>query len=112
MAAAVVCAVNDNDLRGRVLEICGPEQLTMTQLAEAVQSAAGSGAAPRHLPRPLLRLLATVAGAASPVTARQNRAAVLMDTVELTGGARPLGALFPGQRSTCAADLLAHFPRT
>jgi len=51
-----------------------------------------------------------VARPLSPVVARQNRAADLMDTLELTGGAQPLDALFPGQRSTSAADLLAGSP--
>jgi NADH dehydrogenase len=119
VAAVVVDAATQPGRGCQVVEISGPERLTMVQLAGAVQSASLQSAAvqsaagrkaPRHLPRPILRMLSRAAAPLSPSFARQNRAAVVLDTSDLTGAARPLAELMPGRRSTTAADLLAVSP--
>lgn len=107
VAAAASQAAVDLDLRGRLIEICGQQQLTMNELAESVQSAAGLDVGPRHLPRPLLRLLAAGAGSISPAMARQNRAALVMDTSLPPGMPQPVDEIIVGRHSTTAADLLA-----
>lgn len=107
VAAVAGEAATDPRMRGRLIEIRGQQQLTMSELAEAVQTAAGLDAPPRHLPRPLLRLLAATASPISPVTARQNRVAIVMDTSQPPGTPRPVDELVVGRHSTTAADLLA-----
>ena len=83
VAAVVSRAATDSTLRGHVLDIAG-EPITMTELARALQDARGWHGSPRHLPRALLRTLSVVARPLSPAFARQNQAALAMDTGVLT----------------------------
>jgi uncharacterized protein YbjT (DUF2867 family) len=76
VAAAVERAVLDPDLRGQVMEIGGPRNLTFNQLAELLQQARGRSGKVLHIPRPALRLAAPF----SP----QVRAAIAMDTIDMT----------------------------
>ncbi len=83
VAALVGRAATDPTLRGQLLEVAGAP-MTMIELARALQAARGWHGSLRHLPRPMLRLLATVAGPGKPAFARQNRAALLLDTTTLS----------------------------
>lgn len=76
VAAAVDSAVINPGLRGRTLEIGGPDNLTFNQLAADVQRGRGQTKSIRHIPRWLLRTMAPVS--------RQAAAAVAMDTIDLT----------------------------
>lgn len=76
VAAAVERAVLDADLRGRVIQVGGPRNLTFNQLAALMQQARASDEKVRHIPRPMLRL-------AAPFS-RQVRAALAMDTIDMT----------------------------
>jgi uncharacterized protein YbjT (DUF2867 family) len=82
VAAVVARAATDAGLRGDVLEVSGP-RLTMSELAEQVQRADGRTTAARHVPRPMLRLTAALARPVAPAFARQNKAALVMDTTDL-----------------------------
>jgi uncharacterized protein YbjT (DUF2867 family) len=82
VAAAVSRAATDATLRGNVLHLAG-EPLTMTELAHALQDARGWQRSPRHVPRPVLRTIAVAAHPFRPAFARQNRAALAMDTATL-----------------------------
>ena len=82
VAALVSRAATDATLRGQLLEVAGPA-MTMTELAGALQAARGWTGRLRHVPRPMLRVLATAARPVNPAFARQNRAAVIMDTTPL-----------------------------
>lgn len=76
VAAAVEQAVIDPALRGTVIEVGGPQNLTFNQLATLLQQTRGHSSRVRHIPRPLLRLTASFS--------RQARAAVAMDTIDMT----------------------------
>src|SRR6185436_8322533 len=58
VAALAERAAIDPSLRGATLEIGGPQNVSFNGLAAVLQSASGRAAPPRHVPRPLLRLLA------------------------------------------------------
>lgn len=79
VAAVVERAVTDVSLRGRVIEVGGPQNPTFNELAELLQQVRGRTAKVRHVPRGLLRALAPFA--------RQPRAAIAMDTIDMTFGA-------------------------
>jgi uncharacterized protein YbjT (DUF2867 family) len=79
VAALVALAATDRTLRGQTLEISGTP-MTMNELAAALQEARRSRGHPRHIPPPVLRLLATVTRPVSPAFARKNRTALHMDT--------------------------------
>ncbi len=77
-------AVTDPATRGRILEIGGPDNLSFNQLAAEIQQAAGRTAAPRHVPRLALRLMARSAGYLRPELGRQARAALVMDQADFS----------------------------
>jgi uncharacterized protein YbjT (DUF2867 family) len=84
VAAVVDLAVHDRSLRGQLLEVGGPENLTFTQLAERLITASGRPGRIRHIPLAMLRVLSLLARPVSPAFARQTQAAVVMNTTDMT----------------------------
>lgn len=97
VAAAVERAVLDTNLRGQVVEVGGPRNLTFNELAALLRQAHGRSETVRHIPRPALRL-------AGPFS-RQARAALAMDTIDMTFD--PPRQNPPGQRPTEPLEALA-----
>jgi NADH dehydrogenase len=107
VAALAERAVLDPATRGRTMEIGGPENLTFDQLARAVQTAAGRTGAPRHVPRPVLRVMANSIGRLKPELGRQARAALVMDRADMTFGAAPVRERYPEVPCSSLAGVLA-----
>jgi len=84
VAAAVDLGVHDQSLRGQVVEVAGPENLTFTQLADRLITASGKPGRIRHIPLPMLRAMSILARPLSPTFARQAQAAVVMNTTNMT----------------------------
>lgn len=83
-------AITDPALRGQTIDIPGPDNLTMVQLAQFL------GASKiRRIPRSALRFLSTVLVPWTPAFARQASAAVVMDTTDMTANASALCSRFP-----------------
>jgi uncharacterized protein YbjT (DUF2867 family) len=76
VAALVERATVDTALRGQILEIGGPQNMTFNDLAVLVRDLRGRPRTIRHVPRWALRAMAPLA--------RQPRAAITMDTIDLT----------------------------
>jgi uncharacterized protein YbjT (DUF2867 family) len=102
VAALVEEAVVDPHMRGRAIDIGGPENLTMEQLAELVQEVTGKTGSVGHVPLPMMRVMATVARPVNGTLARQIQAGVVMDTRDMAftgartgeeGAPRPLSHL-------------------
>lgn len=100
VAALVALAVTGPGVRSRVVELGGPDNLTFNQVGALAQEAAGRHAAVRHIPRPALRTIAALAGAVKPALARQARAALAMDTLDMTFDPAPARREFPHLPST------------
>jgi uncharacterized protein YbjT (DUF2867 family) len=119
VAVVVAEATTDATSRARIIEVSGPADLTLDALAGEVQRAAGRPAAPRHLPRAAMRVVAATVGRVRPQVGRMMRASLVMDTVDLRGsgpdpaGPDPAGADVTGPEvtrvvgATTAANLLA-----
>jgi uncharacterized protein YbjT (DUF2867 family) len=107
VASVVVAAISQPELRWQVLEVAGPA-LSMNQLALAIRAHEGWSGGIRHLPRPVLRAMSVLARPFAPAFARQNRAALAMDTVPLPGGIEPVSPLGTARRSL--EDVLADLP--
>jgi NADH dehydrogenase len=75
VAAAVELAVIDRSLRGQIVEIAGPQNLTFNDLVLTLQGLRGQAGKIRHVPRWLLRAVS--------VAFRQARAAIAMDTTDM-----------------------------
>jgi NADH dehydrogenase len=84
VADAVVRATLDPALRGHVIEVGGPGNLTLNQLARLVQVSTGASKPLRHVPRPALRAMGIVARPFNATMARLARASLAMDTCDLT----------------------------
>lgn len=73
-------AAADPALRGRVIEVGGPENLTMTEFVRAFQRETAATGRIGRIPRPLMRLGSIVAKPISPAMARRIQAGLTMDT--------------------------------
>ena len=100
VAALVELAATDPGLRGQVLQLGGPDNLTFNQVAALLQEAAGRTGKVRHVPRPVLQAIATLARAIKPALGRQARAALAMDTIDMTFDSTAARRPFPGLPNT------------
>jgi len=71
-------------MRGELVEIGGPENLSMNQFVQSFGAAAGKAGKKRHVPLPLMRLMAVLMRPVNPTLARQIRAGVVMDTHDMS----------------------------
>jgi len=106
VAALVDRVIDDSSVRGQTVEIGGPENLTLTQLAAAIQSA-GPAVAPRHIPRAALTAMSVILRPFWPERAREGAAAVALDTMDLRFDPSAIRARYPDQSLTPLSDVLA-----
>ena len=101
VAQAVVAAVLDPSQRGHIVTVSGQKDLTLNELAAMTQRKLGSGEQnPRHLPRPVLHILAATHLVINSAIARQANAALIMDTTDMTCTIQPAPAPKPPRRET------------
>jgi uncharacterized protein YbjT (DUF2867 family) len=110
VAAVVDLAVHDQSLRGQLLEVAGPENLTFTQIAERLITASGKPGRTRHIPLPMLRAMSVLARPVSPVFARQAQAAVVMNTSDMTVDVAAIRTRFPTIPATTLDDVITRQP--
>lgn len=89
VAAHDVAAVIDHYLThpeaiGQVVDVAGPENLTLLDLAAAVGADKVT-----HVPRAVLQMMQYLARPISPAFARQSRMSLYMDTADLTAAPAP-----------------------
>jgi len=106
VAALVERAVVDPTLRGRVFEICGPEQMTLTRLAEMIMAQRDWAGRPRQVPRSILHVMANTVGRLKPEMALKARAALAMDDRPTTDDAA-LRTEFPDLPCTPVSQVVA-----
>jgi NADH dehydrogenase len=80
VARFVDLAEADPAVRGRMIDVGGPENLTMTEFVRIFQHETGATGRIGHIPRLLMRLGSIVAKPINPAMARQIQASVVMDT--------------------------------
>ena len=87
VAAAVTAATLDPTQRGHTVQVTGPQNWTLNELAAHIQQELGStGKPPRHVPRAILRALALGRYLTQAAGPRQAQAALIMDTADMTDG--------------------------
>lgn len=91
VAVAVARAATDLALRGSVVDVGGPEDLTLDELARLVRP----GVEPRHVPRPALRVMGQAARPFRPSLARLARMSLAMDRADLRFDATPARTAYP-----------------
>lgn len=85
VAAVTVRTMEDRAQRGKTIVVAGPRSYTFCELATLVQAQHGWSGRPRHVPRPMLRLMRLM-GPVAPTVARMGRSALVMDTLDLQPG--------------------------
>ena len=95
VAAAVEYAVVEPSTRGSLMQIGGPDTVTLSELAALVQAVDGGTGEPRHVPRLALKGLAGSVGRVRPAFGRQLRMALAMDSMDLTFDAVAMPATSP-----------------
>ncbi len=103
-AALVRRAVQDPGPLGQLIEWGGPN-LTLNQLSEALH--AGSAGKTRHIPVQALRMISVLARPFAPFLARVARAAVVMNTTDMSFDSGPGRARFPDLPWTGLAEAAA-----
>jgi uncharacterized protein YbjT (DUF2867 family) len=102
-------AVHDPAWRNRRVDVTGPANLTFRQIAEQlVATHEGSGRI-SHIPLTALRVMAELARPAAPAFARQARAAVVMNTTDMTAGPET-GSVPARQQGAVTLDQLLRDP--
>jgi hypothetical protein len=91
-----------------VIEVGGPQNLTVNQLLEIFQTQTGASGAKRHVPRAAMRLASRVLRPINPMRAQQIRAACLLDTLDMTFDPAETMSRYPTFVPTSFADVLAH----
>lgn len=83
VARFVSIGLDDARARNTVIEVGGPENLTMNQLAEIFEHASGRQAKKRHIPLPMMRLMSILMRPLNPAMSRLIRNGIYMDTANL-----------------------------
>jgi uncharacterized protein YbjT (DUF2867 family) len=84
VARYVELAVVDQTLRGGLMEVGGPENLTMNQFAGTFEAMAGKEGKKSHVPLRMMRLMAALMRPVNPTLARLVQAGVVMDTHDMS----------------------------
>ena len=74
---------------GRVIDIAGPEDVTMFGIVDRFRAALGRPVPVQRIPRPALRAMSLLARPVAPARAWQARAALLMDGTDMAIHAEP-----------------------
>ncbi|MFI6101396.1 SDR family oxidoreductase [Lentzea sp. NPDC051213] len=107
VAALVEHATRSPELAGATLEIGGPDNLTLNELARAVLARHGVPEKVSHVPLLVVRAVATLARPVKPSIAALARFGVAMDSTDMTLAADTARAQVPGLPLTSVADVIA-----
>ena len=84
----------DESLHNAVVDVAGPENLTPEEVVQTYERLAGQRVKRRHLPRPVMRLMAKLLRPVNPVISRLIAASLWGDSAEVRFEAGPLEARF------------------
>src|SRR5215217_1406193 len=80
VARFVELAVVDPAMQDEVVEVGGPENLSLERVAQTFEAVTGKKAKASHVPLPMMRLMSVIMRPVNPTLARQIHAGVVMDT--------------------------------
>ena len=83
VARFVSMALDDPRAYNRVIEVGGPENLTLNQVAEIFERVSGCQAKKRHVPLPMMRVMSILMQPINPALSRQIGLGIYMDTADL-----------------------------
>ena len=95
VARFACAAIEDPRARNRIIEVGGPENLTLNQVAETFERVSGHQVKKRHVPLPMMRVMSILMQPVNPALSRQIRLGVYMDTANLSYDMTETLKLFP-----------------
>jgi nucleoside-diphosphate-sugar epimerase len=84
VARFIELAVVDPTMRCELVEVGGPENLSMNKFAKTFEAVTGKAGKVSHVPLPMMRLMAVLMRPVNPTLARQVQAGVVMDTHDMS----------------------------
>ena len=94
VASLVSVALEDARAHNVVIEFCGPQNLTMNQVAEIFERTSGRQAKKRHIPLLMLRVMSILMQPLNPTMSRLIRNGIYMDTANLRCDASETASAF------------------
>jgi uncharacterized protein YbjT (DUF2867 family) len=95
VAAIAVLTLDRPDSLNQVIEIGGPENLTLLEVADIFERVTGRTGRRTHVPAPVLRVMGALVRPFNPVFARQVRAGALVAREAQPYDPQPMRARFP-----------------
>jgi uncharacterized protein YbjT (DUF2867 family) len=106
VARFVELAVVDPAMRGELVEVDGPENLSMNQVAQTFEAVTGKVGKKSHVPLPMMRLMSVLMRPLNPTLARQIQAGVVMDTQDMSFDPSETARRYPSIPPTSLADVV------
>lgn len=98
-------AIEDPTMRGEVVEVPGPENLTIHDLIRLVENVSGRQGTVSHIPRTAMRIFSRLLRPLNAMRAGQMAAAVMMDTADMTIDGPAIRAAYPSIPMIRAAEV-------
>ncbi len=105
VAQFALIALSDPRACYQIIEIGGPGNLTLNQVAELFEQVSGRTAQKNHVPLPMMRVMSMVMRPIKPVMARQIAAGIYMDTAKQAFDVSQTLQQYP-VRLTCLQDFV------
>lgn len=106
VARFVELAVIEPEMRGLTVEVGGPEDLSMKQVAQTFETETGRSGKKSHVPLPVMRLMSVLMRPVNPALARQIQAGVVMDTKDMTFDSSETRDRYPLIPSTSLSEIV------
>jgi NADH dehydrogenase len=106
VARFVEMAVIDHSLQGKIVEVGGPQNLSMNQFEHVFQDVAGKAGKVSHVPLPMMRIMSVLMRPINPAMARQIASGVVMDTRKMSFDATESRCLYPSIPVTSLTDVV------
>jgi uncharacterized protein YbjT (DUF2867 family) len=108
IARLVDVAVADESMRGAAIDVGGPENLSMVELVETFKTMTGASGKVSHVPLPMMRVMSALMKPFNPAMAGIIKAAVVMDTRDMTFDPSETHRRYPSIPTTRLADVVRH----
>jgi uncharacterized protein YbjT (DUF2867 family) len=106
VAGFIELAVVDPALRGKVLEVGGPEDISFNGIVELFRVHAGAKGNAGHVPLSVMRAMSVLMRPVKPDLARQVRAGVVMDTADMRFDAASTRGRYPAIPVTTMREVI------
>ncbi len=109
VAQFALLALDDPAARNQVLDIGGPENLTIEQVVEMFERLSGKNAKRNYVPLPLMRVMKSILRPFNPVLSRMIAAGINMDTADNSLDMTAMLKRFPLQLTSLETYLNTHY---